>query len=153
MPTVKIPVSLFDTLQSTFKLEAKRICKSVASILKQPEKEVLDLILKSQLQIQILEDHEQSVSCPVLVQHENILERCRAANILGTGRCIKHQAVTRIPELPSTLKQLTRIECTSDTTDPLWCDEVTGFVYTSSGIHTGWYVNERLTLFTCVESP
>jgi len=152
MPTVKIPSSLFDTLQSAFKLEAKRICKSVATILQKPEKEVLDKILKSQVQLMILEDREETNSCPILLQHTTVLERCRGPCILGTGRCIKHQSIQSIPELPSTLKQLTRIECTTDTTDPLWCDEATGFVYTSSGVHTGWYSNERLTLFECVES-
>jgi hypothetical protein len=146
MPTVKLPVSLFDTLQSAFKLEAKRICKSVASILQQPEKEVLDKLLKTQLQIQILDDHEQTISCPVLVQHETVLERCRTATLLGTGRCIKHQSVTYIPELPSDIQRLTRIECTADSTEPLWCDETTGHIYNTSGKHVGWYRNEQLTI-------
>jgi len=146
MPTVKIPSSLFDTLQSAFKLEAKRICKSVATILQKPEKEVLDKILKSQVQLMILEDHEETYSCPILLQHAMILERCRGPCILGTGRCIKHQSIQSIPELPSTLKQLTRIETTTDTTDSLWCDETTEYVYNTAGIHIGWYRNEQLTL-------
>jgi hypothetical protein len=146
MPTVKIPSSLFDTLQSVFKLEAKRICKDVAKILQKPEKEVLDKVFQSQIILQVLEDHEETLSCPVFLKHETVIERCRVPCILGTGRCLKHQTFTSIPELPSTVQRLTRIECTADTTEPLWCDEMTDYVYNTSGAHIGWYTNERLTL-------
>jgi len=146
MPSVKIPSSLFDTFQAVFKVEAKRICKNAALMLNRPEKEVLNKIVGSQLTIQILDDHDMPISCPVIMRHRTILERCRRPCLLGTGRCLTHQAVAVQDSLPSNIQKLTRIE-SSDQYEPLWCDESTGTVYNSSGSIVGFYKDEQLELY------
>jgi hypothetical protein len=60
---------------------------------------------------------------------------------------LKHQSVHHIPEFPSTVQSLTRLECTEECPNPLWCDEATGIVYDSSGSVLGTYRSERLELF------
>ena len=146
MPSVKLPKSLLTTIQTAFKLEAKRLCRDIATILQKPEKELIEKVLQSQCTLQILEDNDETHSCPILIRHSVVLERCRRPCLLGTGLCIHHQSTTTIPEVPSSLKTLTRIECSSDHTAPLWCDETTGYVYGTDGAQVGWYKNERLTL-------
>jgi len=148
-PTIKIPSSLFDTLQAALKTEAKRVCRDAAKLLRRPEAEVLAIVLdpKNQVTLQILHDKDLPDSCPVLLQHSAVLERCRIPCILGTGRCLKHQSVHHIPEFPSTVQSLTRLECTEECPNPLWCDEATGIVYDSSGSVLGTYRSERLELF------
>lgn len=146
---IKIPSSLFDTLQSALKTEAKRVCRDAAKLLRRPEAEVLAILLdpKNQVSLQILHDKDLPDSCPVLLQHSTLIERCRTPCILGTGRCLKHQSVHHIPEFPPSVQSLTRLECTEEQTTPLWCNEATGIVYDSSGSVIGNYKNERLELF------
>ena len=153
MPSVKIPSSLFDTLQAAFKLEARRICRNAATLLKRPEKEVIDKVLGgSQINLQIIDDNELPISCPVILRHETILERCRRPCLLGTGRCLSHQAVVFQDTLPSNIQKLTRIGCSPENPESLWCDEMTGYVYTSSGTIVGFYKDEILEIysFDCV---
>lgn len=146
---IKIPSSLFDTLQAALKTEAKRVCRDAAKLLRRPETEVLAILLdpKNQISLQILHDDELPDSCPVFLQHSMLIERCRAPCILGTGRCLKHQSENQIPSFPPTIQSLTRLECTEEQPTPLWCDEATGIVYDSTGSVVGNYKNERLELF------
>jgi len=146
MPAIKLPKSLLTTIQTAFKLEAKRLCRDIATILQKPEKELIEKVLQSQIALEILEDNDETHSCPILIQHSVVLERCRRPCLLGTGLCIQHQSITTIPEVPSSLKTLTRIECSSEHTLSLWCDESTGYVYGTDGTQVGWYKNERLIL-------
>jgi len=146
---MKIPSSLFDTFQAALKSEAKRVCRTAAKLLKKPEAEVLGIVLDpaNQVALQILHDNDLPDSCPVLLQHSTVLERCRIPCILGTGRCLKHQSVHQIPEFPPMVQSLTRLECTKDHPTPLWCDETTGVVYDSTGSILGTYKNDCLELF------
>jgi hypothetical protein len=147
--TIKVPSSLFITFQAALKMEAKRVCRDAAKLLQRPEAEVLELLLDptQQISIQILNDKDITDSCPVLLKHSHLLERCRIPCVLGTGRCLKHQTITQIPDIPSSVQSLTRLECTEDHQIPLWCDETTGIVYDSTGSIVGNYKNERLELF------
>jgi len=147
--SIKIPSSLFDTFQAALKTEAKRVCRDAAKLLRRPEAEVLAIVLdpKNQVSLQILHDNDLPDSCPVLLQHSTLIERCRIPCILGTGRCLKHQTVTQIPTLPLTIQSLTRLECIGEQPTPLWCDEATGIVYDSTGSVVGTYSSERLELF------
>jgi hypothetical protein len=137
-------VSLFTTFQAACKIEAKRICKQAAKVLQRPEKEVLDKVFASQLVVQIIDDDDRPLVCPVLIRHTTLLERCRRPCILGTGKCIHHQTTFSNDSYPSNVQTLTRI----DYEEPLWCNEVTGDVYNSSGSVVGFYKDEYLTLFT-----
>jgi len=148
MPTVKIPSSLLETIQSTFKLEAKRICHDLATILQKPEKELLEKVLQSPITLQVFDTSTIELSCPVLLQTATILERCRRPCILGTGLCVQHQHITAIPDLHPSLQHLTRIESAETHPTPLWCDETTGIVYSDTATCVGWYKDTVLTLVT-----
>jgi len=141
---MNIPKSLFESLQASLNQEAKRLCREAARKLKVPEKEVQEKILKKMPKMTIHEDKEQSFSCPVFVENK-LLERCRLPCVLGTGRCLNHQAST-IPD-PTTHKILTRIQPTEDSPDPLWCDETDGTIYNKESSVVGLYKNSVLILY------
>jgi hypothetical protein len=141
---MNIPKSLFDSLQASLNQEARRLCKESAKILKIPEKEILEKILKKMPKITVCEDNNMPYSCPVYNEKKHV-ERCRKPCILGTGRCINHQSVS-VPE-PTTQKLLTRIQSTEEITENLWCDESDGSVYNSSAVIVGDYLNNKLTLY------
>ena len=145
---MNIPKSLFDSLQASLNQEAKRICRDAAKILKIPEKEIQDKILKKMPKVTIYEDKDRPYSCPVF--NENMLiERCRKPCLLGTGRCLIHQA-SIIPE-HTTQKILTRIQPTADISEPLGCDESDGTLYDRSSAVVGVYINNRITLYNFAE--
>lgn len=150
--SVQISQHLLESLQSVFLGEAKRLCRDAASILKVPEKELLQKVLpqSSKVKLSVLDDKDAPTSCPALLHQDNLLRRCRCPSLLGTGRCIHHQTVS-IPELPDSVKQLTRLERLAKDDDPLWCDETTGEVYDSSGAVVGEYRDETLYLYVCEE--
>lgn len=141
---MKIPKSLFDSLQTSLNQEAKRLCRDAAKILKIPEKDLVGKILNKMPKITIIEDNSTPYTCPVLIEN-NLLERCRRSCLLGTGRCLEHQKTTN-PE-PTTQKQLTRIQSTTDSLNTLWCYESTGDVYDKELKIVGQYKNNRLTLY------
>jgi len=144
---MNIPKSLFDSLSASLNQEAKRLCKESAKLLKVPEKELLEKILKKMPKITICEDNSMPYSCPVY-NEKKYVERCRKPCLLGTGRCTEHQNV-HVPE-PTTQKLLTRIQATAEIPDPLFCDESDGTVYNSSADAVGFYENNRLTLYNFV---
>jgi hypothetical protein len=153
MPSsVKIPLSLFDTLQNVFKIEAKQMCRDVAKILKRPEKEIIEKVFQHQISLQIIQDNDITISCPVFLKKDSLLERCRKSCVLGTGRCLSHQSVLIIPEIPSTVQILTRLEYNESQHKALWCDEVNGNVYNTEGKFIGFYKDESLQLFEIEES-
>jgi hypothetical protein len=141
---MKIPKSLFDSLQTSLNQEAKRLCRDAAKILKIPEKDLVGKIINKMPKITIIEDNSTPYTCPVLIEN-NLLERCRRSCLLGTGRCLEHQNSSN-PE-PTTQKQLTRIQSTTDSPNALWCYESTGDVYNKELKIIGQYKNNRLTLY------
>lgn len=145
---IQIPKPLFDTLTAAFRGEAKRLCRDAARILNQPEKELFEKVFPpgSALKLHIFDTEEAPIQCPAFILEKNLLRRCRAPTILGTGRCACHQTA-KIPEIPEHVQQLTRLERVAAADTPLWCNEDTGEVYDSSGAIVGLYKNERLTLY------
>ena len=141
---MNIPKSLFDSLTASLNQEARRLCKESAKLLKIPEKELLEKIIKKMPKITVCEDNNMPYSCPVYNEKKHV-ERCRKSCILGTGRCADHQSVS-VPE-PTTQKLLTRIQQTEEITEALLCDETDGTVYNSSGEVVGFYLNNILTLY------
>ena len=138
---MQVPSSLFESLQASLQQEARRICRDAAKILRVPEKELEQKVLKSMSKITIVKDQTPS-SCHILMNSEKLLNRCRLPCILGTGRCHKHQEITTVPEGGS----LTRIQAQVDL-DPMWCDEETNIVYNKNAEEIGSYKNSRLTVF------
>jgi hypothetical protein len=141
---MKIPKSLFESIQASLNQEAKRLCRDAAKILKVSEKELQDKILKKMPKIEIHDDNEMPYSCPVLTEN-NIIERCRKPCLLGTGRCYTHQ-VSTIPEHTSQII-LTRLHLVNSSSEPLWCNEIDGNVYDKTSSIVGHYINNRLTLY------
>ena len=143
---MQVPSSLFESFQASLQQEAKRICRDAAKILRVPEKDLEQKILKSMLKITLVKDNS-STSCCVLIlkqSEDRLAHRCRLPCILGTGQCYKHQGVT-IAEGGT----LTRIQAQPET-EQLWCNEETGLVYTENSDEIGFYKNSRLTLY-CLE--
>ena len=134
--TMQIPSSLFESLQASLQQEAKRICRDAAKLLRVPEKELEQKVLKTMPKITLVKDQTPS-NCLVLLQN-TLPYRCRLPCLLGTGRCHKHQEMT-VPEGGT----LTRI---SDS-ERLWCDEETNIVYNEHAQEVGTCKNSRLTLF------
>jgi hypothetical protein len=141
---MKIPKSLFDSLQSSLNQEAKKLCRDAAKILKIPEKDLIAKILTKMPKVTIIDDNSAPYSCPVYVE-KNLIERCRRSCLLGTGRCLEHQGASN-PE-PTTQKQLTRVQSTTESPCTLWCDESTGDVYNKDLQVVGLYKNSTLTLY------
>jgi hypothetical protein len=149
MSTMKVPKSLFETIQGICKMEARRLCREAAVLLERPENELIEKVLQSQPQtiLEIIEDDDISVSCPILIQREKMNERCRRPCILGTERCLRHQSIHKAYEPNVPVQSLTRIETNNTDTQHLWCDESTSFVYDSNSKIVGTYKNECLELF------
>lgn len=138
---MQVPSSLFESLQASLQQEARRICRDAAKILRVPEKELEQKVLKSMGKITIVKD-QSPTSCHVLMDTEKLLQRCRLPCILGTGRCHKHQEIISVPEGGF----LTRIEAQEEL-EPLWCDESSGVLYNKNAEEVGNYKNSRLTVF------
>lgn len=145
---MNIPKSLLENLNASLNQEAKRLCRDAAKILKIPEKELQNKVLKKIEKITIHEDNDRPYSCPVFNEN-NILERCRKPCLLGTGRCLTHQT-SIIPE-PTTHKILTRIQPTSEYTEPLWCDESDGSVYDRKSDIIGTMIDNKIILYNFLE--
>ena len=146
--TLEIPSELYKTFQDLMLQEAKRLCRDAAKILGRPEKEVQSKVLKEmpKLSLQIIDDKDQPLTCPVFVKSAHIIQRCRHACLLGTGRCLAHQAEVCISEI-DTQVSLTRIQPTECMDEPLWCNEETHDVYNSEGNIVGYYKDELLSLY------
>jgi len=138
---MQVPSSLFESLQASLQQEAKRICRDAAKILRVPEKELEQKVLKSMPKITILKD-QTPTTCHILINSEKVVQRCRLPCILGTGRCHKHQEIRKVPEGGS----LTRIQAQPDL-EPMWCNEDTNIVYNKNAEEVGLYKNSRLTVF------
>ncbi len=150
--SINVTQALYETLQAAFLLEGKRLCKDIATILGQDEKELQKRLLKTKIPIALFNDSERCLSCLVIIQKDDILARCRKPCILGTMRCISHQSVETIEE-PSgiesiaDLKQYTRVESNAELTEQLWCHEETGTLINSKGKKVGIYENETVSLW------
>lgn len=146
--SVQIPKLLWDTLQTAFQMEAKRICRDAARLLGANEKELIQKVMppQSKVKVQLVQDEEAPLSCPVLLSKGTLLRRCRAPSLLGTGRCLHHQTAT-IPATEDLPIQLTRLERIEERDDALWCNEATGEVYDEEGAIIGEYRDERLILY------
>jgi hypothetical protein len=144
---INVTQSLYETLQAAFLLEGKRLCKDIATILGQDEKELQKKLLKAKIPITLFNDSERCLSCLVVVQKDHILARCRKPCILGTNRCISHQAVETIEDPSADLKQYTRVESNSELDEPLWCHEETGALINSKGKQVGTYEDEVISLW------
>jgi hypothetical protein len=108
---------------------------------KVPEKEVLEIIKKTpKVQLQVLDDTEMVNTCPVFVQSEKVMARCRNPCIIGTGKCLEHQK-TPIKNVDETkFIKLTRIKVLDTTIsepEPLWCNEEDKLIYNSMGQKVG----------------
>lgn len=146
--TLELPSELYKTFQDILLQEAKRLCRDAAKVLGRPEKEVQSKVLKDmpKLSLKIIDDKDQPVTCPVFVRRAKVFERCRHACLLGTGRCLAHQAESCIPETQDQTS-LTRIQPTDCMDTPLWCNEETHNVYTSEGQIIGRYKDEVLYVY------
>jgi hypothetical protein len=146
--TLEIPSELYKTFQDILLQEAKRLCRDAAKVLGRPEKEVQSKVLKDmpKLSIQVIDDKDQPITCPVFVQRAQVIERCRHACLLGTGRCLSHQGEICIPEVQDQ-KPLSRIQPTDCMDTPLWCCEATHDVYTAEGKIVGRYKDETLRIY------
>jgi hypothetical protein len=143
--SVSVPQSLLSVLQASFELEAKRVAKDVSKLLKVPEKEVLQLVKQMpKIQLKVHNDDDILSECPILLQPNNLLERCRKPCILGTGKCLHHQTSKVVDSIPTMLQRLTRLSVPSESNSNqtnYWCDEETKLVYTSNSVCVG-YLNE-----------
>lgn len=138
--SISIPQTLLATLQAAFDVEAKRVARDAAKLLRVPEKDVLDVIKKvPKVQFKVIDDSEIPTSCPVFKRSASttVLTRCRAPCILGTGRCSYHQKQSTIPDVPDTKKPLTRVKRLQESDPVLWCDEETRKIYNDSGEEVG----------------
>lgn len=151
---VSIPKQLFDTLQTAFQTEARRLCRDAAKVLKQPEKDVLQILQKlPKLTLQIVDDSDLPLTCPILLQQEGILARCRAPCLLGTGRCLTHQDRMNPPEVPETGQTITKLLVRSESEGSFWTHEETNLVLDATGHVVGRLTDEKeLILYEC-ESP
>jgi hypothetical protein len=153
MSSLSIPDTLFRTLKSAFESEQKRLCRDAAKLLRVPEDQVKSMVAKAMTPITftVYDEDEKRQTCAVFVQKAVVLERCRGPCLMGTGRCLHHQSVKDLPELPDTIESLTRVERADPNDPPMWCNESTHVVYNSEGKVVGNYEDGALTLFTFTE--
>ena len=149
--TLEIPADLYKTLQLCLKGEATRLCRDAAKVLGVPEQELKQKVLNQlpPVPLKLFKTDDIPASCPVLLQHKTVVERCRRSTVLGTGRCLNHQHIQCIPEEDGQL-QLTRLQATEDE-QTLWVNEATKEVLDASGICVGEYDNEVVTLYSFEE--
>jgi hypothetical protein len=152
----KLPDGLLNELRAAFERETKRLCRDAASILKVPEAELARKVKESMATIKLNvlpEDDELPRSCLVLLKRGTVLERCRGPCVLGTGKCLRHQTTaTPMGDLPQDSRRLTRLERTSATEEPMWCEESTRQVYNRHGDIVGeMNEDDALELFVLKE--
>jgi hypothetical protein len=151
--SLSIPKTLFQTLQTSFDAEAKRIAKDVSKILNIDEKEILQVLKKiPKVQITLQDDSDASPICPVLLRGaSSLICRCKKPCILGTSRCIEHQSVNSIPTTTEHLINLTKLS-NETLEEPYWCDEETKNVYNKAGNEVGTLTEDNvLKIFTFEE--
>ncbi len=150
--TLEVPAELYKTLQLCLKGEATRLCRDAAKVLGVPEQELKQKVMNQlpSVPLKLFKTDDLPTSCPVLLQRDRIVERCRRSTLLGTGRCLAHQQVLTIPEEDGQL-QLTRLQLAEDMDQPLWVNEATKDVLNASGECVGEYSDEVVTLFTLEE--
>lgn len=153
MTTLTISETLLDTLKRAFEREGARVCRDAARILKVPEKELTKSVMNATqpFKLKVFDDDDVPQTCPVILQTSLLLERCRTPCLMGTGRCLKHQTAAAPPELPDTIQTLTRLERSDPADPPMWCDETTGTVYTTSGKNIGEFKHGILEIFEFCE--
>ena len=146
--TVEVPSELYKTFQDIFLQEAKRLCRDAAKVLGRPEKEVQAKVLKSmpKIPLKIIDDNNVPLTCPIFVRRDTLIERCRHACLLGTGRCLAHQAEVCIPDI-NDQTTVTRVQPMDCLDTPLWCNEATHDVFTSTGQCIGHYKDEILRVY------
>ena len=143
--SLAIPKTLLAGLDAVFQKEAKKLACDIAKTLKRPEKEVLDILKKSEkIQYKIYNTDDNDLTCPVLLDGKTLAQRCRRPCLLGTNRCVQHQMIAHIPTCNETHKELTRCICTSSETSQrcILLDEDTNMVYNSEGSCIGEIVDD-----------
>ncbi len=147
---VTFPASLLQTLQENFHLEAKRLCRDAAKLLRVPEKELTAKVLgkfNSSSIFKIVDDNDTPTTCPIILKRGGIFERCRCPCLLGTGRCLNHQTANPPPDVSNHLVRLTRLEPHPDLSEPLWCREDTQEMFDRSGAVIGERRHGALVLY------
>ena len=149
--TVIIPQTLYETLQTAFLAEGKRLAADAARILGVDEKELVKKLFSSnRVAITLVEDSERPLSCLVPIQENVVLRRCRRPCVLGTSRCVSHQDITHIPELEADIdssKILTRLGTHPDIKEPLWVAEETSQIFNSKGNCVGRRTDDGIQLW------
>jgi len=141
---MQIPESLFLSFQSQLQAEGKRLCRDLAKVLGVPEKELITNVLLKDKKISITPDtNDGKPFCPVLVPRGAILDRCFHPILLGTERCMHHQSVGALPEVPDGLTTLVKLS----TTTPYYMNPETKEVLDESGKLVGVYRDEEVLLF------
>lgn len=133
--------------------EARKVCKDAAKILHQPEKDVLHLLKKMQMmQFEIIDDTDIPLVCPVMIQKEHVIERCRNNCVLGTGKCLKHQEESIPSDDLENIKKLTLIAQHPDMNEKLWCNEETREILNAKGVVVGELTEENGLILYCLEN-
>lgn len=141
---MQIPESLFLSFQSQLQAEGKRLCRDLAKVLGVPEKELVSNVLLKDKKVSIVSDtNDGKPFCPVLVPRGTILDRCFHPTLLGTERCIQHQSVGKLPDVPDELVTLIKLS----TTTPYYMNPETKEVLNESGQLVGIYRDEEVLLF------
>lgn len=146
---INIPSELMKALRDQFVVEAKRVCKDVAYVLKVSEKDLIKNVVDSQqMQINIIDNEGVESTCvvPMFMINGSEVKLCRRPCLLGTERCQGHQHVRTLPQINAE-KKITRIHIESAEHEPLWCDETTSCVYNEALDWVGNYCNGELMIF------
>lgn len=146
--TLEVPSEIYKTFQDILLQEAKRLCRDAAKILGRSEKDVIAKVIKElpKVPLKVIDDNSLPLTCPVFIQKATLIERCRHACLLGTGRCLAHQGEICVPEIENQ-SSLTRIQPTDCMDTHLWCNEATHDVYTREGKIIGRYKDEILRVY------
>lgn len=147
--SVTIPQTLYETLQTAFLAEGKRLAADAARILGVNEKDLVKNLFTNKLKFTLVEDSERPLSCLVPVQQSAVLRRCRRPCVLGTARCTFHQDVAQIPDMPpdSEGRTLTRLGTHPDIKEPLWLCEDTDEIRNAKGQCVGRRTEEGFQLW------
>ena len=153
--SLSVPQTLLHALQATFEAESKRVAKDVAKVLRVSEKDILQIVKQiPKVTLKLCDDSECPSTCPVLLQHSQIVKRCRMPCLLGTGRCIDHQT-QKVPELEvfNNSIKLTKIKINNHSENQLdyWYNEETKEVLDQEGSIVGTIRDDRLELYVFEE--
>lgn len=149
MSSLNVPQTLYETLQTAFLAEGKRLAADAARILGVDEKELCKKLFSNRVALTLVEDSERPLSCLVPVQQNVVLRRCRRPCVLGTSRCTFHQDVEQIPETDAdSAKILTRLGVHPDIKEPLWLSEETDQILNAKGHCVGRRTEDGIQLWT-----